>query len=170
MKCPVCKTDGILETKKTCPHCHSDLEAFHLTGSLKKSFRQRLYFSILSSILFIAVLLVWVVSTGAVKNEDSADLQTTSAIAQEGIEKQQVVEKENSRLETENAQLKKQLSELQKKQEKRQKNYVVSDGESLFSIARKVYGNGYRYEDLANDNNIVQPNQITVGQELIIYY
>ena len=46
--------------------------------------------------------------------------------------------------------------------------HIVQEGESLFSIARKYFGNGMKYEKIAADNNIADPGSITKGQELLI--
>ncbi|MBC8489845.1 MAG: LysM peptidoglycan-binding domain-containing protein [Bacteroidetes bacterium] len=52
----------------------------------------------------------------------------------------------------------------------KEKIYIVNEGETLFSIAKKIYGNGFKYVDLAKDNNIQDPDIIVVGQKLTIYY
>jgi len=169
MKCPVCNTDGISDTEKTCPHCQSDLEAFHLTGSIKKSFHQRLYVGIIASVLFVFILLAWAVTGLSTENNEANDLLSKSATKTLSNE-QQLIEQENATLKSENEELKKQVDNLLKKQKKREKTYEVQYGESLFSIARKVYGNGYRFEDLARENNITDPNHLKEGQKIIIYY
>lgn len=170
MKCPVCKTDGIQTSDKSCSHCHSDLEAFQITGSLKKSFRKRLYFGVTASVLFIAILLMWIVFDASAKNNEPTAVQKQSDTEASWQEKLQLMELKTAKLNDENTSLKERLAKLQEKSVKRQKNYEVQYGESLFTIARKVYGNGYRYQDLAKDNNITDPEQIKVGQVLVIYY
>ena len=46
--------------------------------------------------------------------------------------------------------------------------YTVQKGDSLYSIARKLYGDQKRFKDLAQANNISDPNKITVGQVLTV--
>ncbi len=46
--------------------------------------------------------------------------------------------------------------------------YTIRRGDSLFIIARKFYGDGDTYTQLAAYNNISDPNAIEVGQELKI--
>lgn len=46
--------------------------------------------------------------------------------------------------------------------------YTVVKGDTLFGIAKKYYGNGNRYPEIARANNIKNPNYIQVGQKLII--
>lgn len=46
--------------------------------------------------------------------------------------------------------------------------YVIQRGDSLFKIAQKFYGDGYKYELLAAYNGMSNPNAIEVGQVLQI--
>lgn len=46
--------------------------------------------------------------------------------------------------------------------------HVVTDGESLWSIAEKYYGTGYNWVDIKEANNIDNPDSIADGQELAI--
>lgn len=51
-----------------------------------------------------------------------------------------------------------------------QKTYIVVSGDSLWSIAAKAefYGDGSQYRKIASANNILNPDQIQVGQKLVI--
>lgn len=46
--------------------------------------------------------------------------------------------------------------------------YTVKEGESLWQIAEKAYGSGYNAYDIAQKNNITDPNNLTEGQKLLI--
>ena len=46
--------------------------------------------------------------------------------------------------------------------------YGVQKGDTLWSIARRVYGNGQRWTDLAEANGITNPKMLRVGQSLIV--
>ena len=48
------------------------------------------------------------------------------------------------------------------------KKYLVKDGDDLWSIAEANYGSGYNFTDLAQANNINDPDVITSGQTLVI--
>ncbi|MBD3304945.1 transglycosylase SLT domain-containing protein [candidate division KSB3 bacterium] len=48
------------------------------------------------------------------------------------------------------------------------KTYTVQPGDSLFAIAEKFYGDGYKYKQLALYNNLDNPNALEVGQRLSI--
>lgn len=43
------------------------------------------------------------------------------------------------------------------------KTYTVKSGDTLWAIAKKQLGDGTRYKELANLNNIVNPNVLSVG-------
>ncbi len=44
--------------------------------------------------------------------------------------------------------------------------YVVKKGDSLWKIAQTMLNDGSRYKEIAEKNNIVNPNKIQVGQIL----
>lgn len=45
---------------------------------------------------------------------------------------------------------------------------TVQEGDTLWSIATQVYGDGYAWSSIANANNLMNPNHIMVGQRLIM--
>ncbi len=49
-----------------------------------------------------------------------------------------------------------------------QKSYTVVRGDTLWSIAQKVYSNGYRWSDIAVANKLVTPNVIHAGNVLMM--
>ena len=46
--------------------------------------------------------------------------------------------------------------------------YVVKKGDSLWSIAKRYLGSGFKYKDIAKSNNISNPDDIEVGQKIIL--
>lgn len=46
--------------------------------------------------------------------------------------------------------------------------YVVASGDTLWSVAEKFYGDGFKWVDLVKENNLPQNGGITVGQTLKI--
>ena len=44
--------------------------------------------------------------------------------------------------------------------------YVVQKGDTLMSICRKTYGDGLRYKEIMELNNIDDANKIYIGQEI----
>ncbi|MCF8378285.1 MAG: LysM peptidoglycan-binding domain-containing protein [Bacteroidales bacterium] len=170
MNCPVCGKSGLTDDHKLCPECHSDLEAFHLTQSIEKAGKRRLNYGIVFTILFIAAIAMWFLKgTSGNADTEAIDPNVNTEISNENVAHEQT-NAENVRLAKENQELKARLKTFAEQTKKREKTYVVKEGESLYSIARKVYGNGYRYVDLAKDNKIENPDQLITGQKLIIYY
>ena len=51
---------------------------------------------------------------------------------------------------------------------KKVRTYIVQPGDQLFQIAEKIYGSGLNMQDIMKTNKINDPNQIEVGQKLII--
>lgn len=48
------------------------------------------------------------------------------------------------------------------------KTYTVKNGDTLWVIARKEYGSGDKWKDLAKKNNITDPRKLRVGQVLVL--
>lgn len=46
--------------------------------------------------------------------------------------------------------------------------HVVQAGETLWAVAEKYYDSGYNWVDIASVNELTNPSQIDVGQELLI--
>ncbi len=47
-------------------------------------------------------------------------------------------------------------------------SYTVQEGETLWSIAEKSYGDGYAWVEIAKANNLTDANAIEKGQKLVI--
>jgi len=47
-------------------------------------------------------------------------------------------------------------------------DYIVQAGDSLWSIAKKQYGSGYFYLQISKANQLPHPDQLAVGQQLIL--
>ncbi len=45
-------------------------------------------------------------------------------------------------------------------------NHTVVEGETLWSISEKYYGNGYKWTEIAEVNSLQSPNEIEAGQTL----
>lgn len=48
------------------------------------------------------------------------------------------------------------------------KKYTIQPGDTLGTIAKKFYGNASKYTEIAEANNISNPNVVRVGQELVL--
>lgn len=56
----------------------------------------------------------------------------------------------------------------QKTQEDGQKTHTVVVGDHLWGISEKMYKSGYNWVDIAKENNLTNPNVLTVGSKLRI--
>jgi len=170
MNCPVCNASDLPDGTKKCPHCESDLEVFQMTRRIAKSRTNLVSVTVIIAVLLLAMLGYWLWNgPGRSQSEKKASLEAVTENENLKAELQKV-KGEHSELLQEVSELKKAASTVKAEAKKRTKEYVVREGETLFSIARKVYGNGFRYEDLARDNGLDDPAHIFSGQKLIIYY
>ena len=169
MDCPVCNSSGITDESKKCPHCNADFEAFQLTKKLEQTGKNRLLFGWIATILFFLVLIALVAFFMITPKADQPSEQETQEISllKADLDK---VKKQNESLLTKNNELSAQLNKKVEEKAKREKIYVVESGETLFTISRKILGNGYKYQDIAKDNNISDPDILITGQKLVIYY
>lgn len=168
MDCPVCNSSGIADESKKCPQCSADFEALQLTKQIEKTSKSRLLFGWIAALLCLIVLVILIVVL-LMPKVDKPPEKDTQEFTQLKTELN-VLKKQNESLLTKNKELITQLDTKEKVQAKREKVYVVEAGETLFSIARKVLGNGYKYPDIAKDNNISDPDILITGQKLVIYY
>ncbi len=171
MECPVCNTSGLPEDAESCKNCGSDLEALQLTKMIKKSGKGRLVFSYIASALFLIVLFIWILNCifhwYSNEESESKSVDTELNTLNQQLEQEK---KLNAQLQLKIKDLNADLDNKVQIKTKNEKQWVVKEGESLFYIASKVYGNGFKYGIIAEDNNIEDPNIIMVGQKLIIYY
>lgn len=170
MKCPVCSTSGLPEDSNSCQSCGSDLEALQLTGMIRKSGKGRLLFAYIISALLVLVIIIWIVNC---RSSGRSDIENTAQNTNELNELSQELEQQkevNGNLQTTIEEMKAEINKRVEAKESNKKQWIVKEGESLFQIARTVYGNGFKYLKIAEDNNIEDPDALTAGQKLTIYY
>ncbi len=46
--------------------------------------------------------------------------------------------------------------------------YTIRKGDTLWSIAQQVYGDGQRWQDIVNANPGLDPNKLRVGQKIVL--
>jgi hypothetical protein len=171
MNCPICNFGEITETTMVCPRCNSDLEAILVTRKIgRKSMSLLIFGIIVSALAFVCLvfLIIGIINKGDLTKKSIITMTPEEVTAIKGdMENIRAV---NSELQIINTDLLSKLSAMEKANTKREQIYLVQEGESLFIIARKVLGNGYKYIDIARDNNIPDPDKLIAGQKLIIYY
>lgn len=167
MQCPVCNKSGIPDGVVSCPECHSDLQSLNLLDQIGKIHKNRLYLSVTLAILLIAVVIVWIITGPGVKSSEISASPPAGSAASADQALVQDLRAEIATLKVNNEKLSDELAQLKTKKET---EYMVKEGESLFMIARKIYGNGFKYTEIATANNISDPDRILTGQKLKIYY
>lgn len=171
MECPVCHSSGISDETKACPQCDADLEAFQLLKKIEKTSKNRLIFGSIAAVLFIILLVVWIIIYAfySESHEKKVDGYTTEEVTELKANLSKA-EKQNNDLKATNKELLEKLAKENETKAVKEDIYIVNEGETLFSIAKKIYGDGFKYVDLAKDNNIEDPDIIVVGQKLTIYH
>ncbi len=48
------------------------------------------------------------------------------------------------------------------------RTHTIQDGDTLWEISQAYYGNGARWEEIANANPGLNPRRLTIGQDIII--
>jgi len=182
MECPVCKTLNTGEDQKGCSVCNTDLEIFSLLAEIeKRAKRQRR-----STISIFVLLLLFCIAAASYyfyflnqdKAAEAASLETISRHESEIRnlnQEKQLLAASNHELRREIDNLNNKLSEISEqlkaaKAEPRTRviYHVVKRGESLQRIALKYYGDKEEYRRIMQDNNIRNPNNITINQRLRI--
>lgn len=189
MNCPICKNAQIEEGVSTCPQCNSDLEAFTHINLINKQLSARKKGII---VLVIACLLVttgWAINyfntdkalvqdegkrATVENNEQSEALEqltnTVEAKEQEIIELKSRIEE----LESNNSEIGNSASgqdeevSISNDASSGTQIHVVQKNESLWQIAENLLGDGHKFRNIAEDNQISNPDLITEGQEIKI--
>jgi nucleoid-associated protein YgaU len=166
--CPICGKHDIpdfLSQDVVCPCCGSDLSIYRLVGQIKadskskpkaktKSNKPTIYAfaSAIVILLLVSGLLITRVSGYAAKLSASEAKYEALVIENEAL-KGQISQSED------NIESNKELSGFK---------YIVREGDSFWSISKKLYGTGTRYKEIADANNLTITAVLNIGDELII--
>ena len=170
MDCPICKTTGLSEDTKTCPHCHSDLQAIQLIERAETEHsnqkRQKALWMLLAvsmALAFLIAMLLPTITGAKLSRSEFNSINEQLSITQEDLKESNLAKE---KLQKELQQLKAQADELKT----REMTYTVQWGENLYTIAAAVYGDGEQYKKIAADNALKNPNHILDGQKLLLRY
>jgi nucleoid-associated protein YgaU len=169
MNCPLCDYKGLADDALNCPSCNADLSAYRSLDDVEKAMNKQkkrtLLFAILFFIALLACVAIYLVFSGgeAVQEKERSETQPT-----EVQNAQAENEKLNARVKQLESEMKSLKSELATAKENQLTTHVIAEGESLFTIAEKYYGDGEKYLKIADDNCLDDPDLIVVGTELII--
>ena len=170
MECPLCEHTGLDANVEFCPSCNADLSAYHALDTVeeknKKQKRTLLLFIILFIIALLACIAIFFIK-GPVSTPEADDdklAQYEATIDGMKAENHQL----GTRIATLETELKQCKEEAKTKPAVTEIKHVLKEGETLFDLAEKYYGDGELYTRIAADNNIDDPNIIYAGTVLII--
>ena len=104
--------------------------------------------TIIASVLFLVVLFIWIFTFFIGKDDKKSPekISDSNEMMQLKADREKLTA-DLSALKSENTQLKERLKVLAEEKAQRKKDYKILYGETLYSISRKVYGNGFKYFD-----------------------
>jgi LysM repeat protein len=155
IKCPVCGKAGIpdyLNEDVKCPCCGSDLSIYRVIDSIPEEGQKTNIWKPISAVAIIAAAVL-----GILLLTQKPDVPATP-LAEITQLKDSIEVLNNQLAQTNNATT--QISSGFK--------YVVSKGESYWSISRKFYGIGTHANEIAQENDRTLDSPLMVGDTLII--
>jgi len=186
MNCPVCDDPNIPEGAESCTNCGSELRAFHDIQRVQTQRRNYRTMSIVLGALAI-VAISYMAALQMMKTtpmEETHMEQASMAISAPApdAEAQGKMEELESLLiqkDAEIANLKSEVSQLEASSAQSTKAdqptsqvesnvHVIQDGESLWKISERYLGSGFKSNELAEKNQLADPNHIEVGDTLIV--
>jgi nucleoid-associated protein YgaU len=120
------------------------------------------------AIFFLAFLVVGFINKGDLTKKSAMEM-TPEEITSLKADLENLTALNND-LQTSNVNLLSKLADLEKTTARKEQIYVVSKGETLSAIATKIFGTGNKFREIAIDNNLPNPDQLTPGQKLIIKF
>lgn len=184
MNCPVCNTPDVNTDAAECPQCKSDLEIFRLLSDAGKQHQVQKRLTGLLGILFAVAVVGWasakISSSGKTDISDNATAsavsEETNAAAEENNTEFLALKNENEALKSEIRTLNEKITSLNQEISSFKTNaseggaiiHIVQKGESLWKIAVKYFGDGYKFSKIAKDNGLKEESLLHEGIKLKI--
>lgn len=178
MDCPICSRFQLKDGVVHCPECNSDLGSLQLIDQMAKrhgNFRKAGI--VLSILLLIAIgALATSYANRSISQESTQTLvdeppATTDDKDAQLSELTIQVEEQQMEIDRLTAAMDESMVNADSKitiSTKADQLHVVQQGESLWTISKKYYGEGSRHDEIASNNNIVDPKLISTGDTLKI--
>lgn len=158
IKCPVCGKVGIPDYHNedtVCPQCGSDLSIFRVIDQIPQPVEKKknVWMPIAAAAILVAAVFggILLFQTPKVVQDESQNKQI--AMLQDSIGRL------NAKLE-----VSAQVPTTQSNEFK----YVVRKGDSFWSISKRFYHTGTRYEEVAAANGLDSKSKLTVGDTIIV--
>ena len=166
--CPICGKNGIPDYYSqdvVCPCCGSDLSIYRLVDQIESGAKLQqkdgpkfakysvyTFASLAAVLLLVFCFLIIRVSHNSKRLESSED-RCAALLAENEMLKASVSQQEAMTVQT------KVTSAFK---------YIVREGDSFWSISKKLYGTGTRYKEIAEANNLDINTVLNVGDQLVI--
>ena len=179
MKCPVCQTSNS-DHVSNCIECNSDLEAYSQINFLDDQIKTKTRI-----VMALGAFLGALVLSGAFLFMNMSSTETTDNTSEDINKYKGDVIILEAQVKDLNSQLSKAESKLKSLEsadgdsqgaqetakegsEPMSKTHTVQEGESLWSISSDHYGDGNKYTQIVQQNQITDPNLIVVGLTLTL--
>lgn len=158
IKCPVCGKVGIPDYHNedtVCPQCGSDLSIFRVIDQIPQPVEKKknVWMPIAAAAILVAAVCGGILLFRAAKVVQIETQDEQIAMLQDSIGRL------NAKLE-----VTAQMPTTQSNEFK----YVVRKGDSFWSISKRFYHTGTRYEEVAATNGLDSKSKLTVGDTIIV--
>lgn len=163
IKCPVCGKVGIPDYHAediVCPQCGSDLSIFRVIDQIPQAGVKKR--NVWMPIAAVAILTTAVL--GVILLFQGSNGSTTEDLSNRIVCLQDSINVLKSRLEESTA----TTPETQSSSQSEGFKYVVRKGDSFWSISKRFYHTGTRYEEVAAANGLDSNSKLNVGDTIII--
>jgi len=173
MNCPICQFTNLKGDEITCPNCNSDLQFLNQIRITSESVRkERLLIILISIALLLSVASTIFLYVKARSIIDAAygeiiQLRADNAAMRNTISELNLKLSNTTLLQVDNKDLEEKDTKISIKPEGATE-YIVLEGDNLWKIAIKFYGDGFKFSKIETDNKIADPSVIVVGTTLII--
>jgi hypothetical protein len=167
MNCPICHFSELNDNDSSCPQCNTDLELLkqiRLTASKVK--RQTIILISFGSVFLLATLILSLIliTSDEVAIPENPEIKMLIAENMTLKESAKVLGDSLAGYVKQSQSMVSQETDTEKFIE-----YTVQEGDNLWTIAHKNYGDGNKYIKIVRDNKLTSPDKITKGTVLKIY-
>lgn len=165
MNCPICNYQGMAENSAICPECKSEIGLLNDINVISKTTKKNRTNFVLLFVLFICVIVIGLIVIHKQKSHVTNVQQTVEKLTQENLSlKNTIADMQKCAPD----QMGQSGDTLKKPDKVTQTEYTVQKNDNLWIIAQKLYGDGFMYKKIADDNNIKKPYMVLIGTKLTI--